>query len=847
MKRKIDDDLNPNEEQKQQTPQAQNNEHALGNWDTIHCLRIGLMDTICDPKTEIMKFNEYWNSFWQAAAEFKCQPKALFKLADPQTHNTLLTLAVQYEKDEIVSVLLKKFKELQLSSLDDDDDDDFAYWINLKNTYGYSALDLAIKQKNEQTIRALLNAGADPEALEEALLEGGDRAFIAIAKNLLRPNEDKDYKIQHPTKSALQPAPQNQYHAILTRNNPSHTFNLTFRLEEVKGDGSCMFLANGITRNYWVDFLQYCLKKWKDDQSNVENFKSLLLAIRNDILTMFENDFALIHDNKNLNNIEEKQVLYNNLYAIQKKIKPDLPPSPYLLLSSAFRSSIYSNNWTVFDAYCDQYDMAYVHLELYRCDSYEKLKFWPSIGLMTQFAQMRHQFLDSNNETRYHVIWEQKDSQNKQLSLRYPPIEDFLSWFKSSKLLTHSVFHISNVHFNKLILLTHNINEESKIENMEIEEEEEEEDNDQGMLEKAIALSTSLNNQQPKISFFTTSALEFASQNQYNAILTSMVKSNHTRIFNLTFDLKEVKDAESCLFLANGITREDWVNFLQHYLGKWQNDDYNVGNLEALLSAIRDDILTMLENDFAVADIKNEEIIVAKLKRYRDLYTRQGSRNPSLLIFPYSQLITHFSKGKIENNWELFNKACFEFQVALVHLELYRCDYHKPLTFRPSLKLMTQFARMRHQFPDFSSGKIHYHALWEKKGSQTKQLSLLYPTVGEFFTWLDCGHTINHAISHLNNVPFNKLVLTEKLEVERAPINNINSDGDDKNVQLQQALAMSLKENREDMENDDDDNDEETARAIALSLTGRGTLFSPDSSSSPSSNSSSSSFSSGLG
>ncbi len=234
-----------------------------------------------------------------------------------------------------------------------------------------------------------------------------------------------------------------QYYATLT------SLNLFFDLQKVKDDRSCFFSSNDITRKYWVDFLQenyfslnYCVS-------------SLYSAIRDDIFTMFENDFSLCGSNDKAT-IESKKELYNDLY---KRQFGNRSLSPYTELVDAFLEGIKTGNWLSFDGKCYNFQTQLDHLGLYRCDSFEKLQLRPSCKLMISFAGMRHQLKDSSDTLGYHVIWQQSQKTNRQLSLLYPPVKEFLSWLKSHKPMRHVVFHVSSAHFNKLILTKYNFEE----------------------------------------------------------------------------------------------------------------------------------------------------------------------------------------------------------------------------------------------------------------------------------------------------------------------------------------------------------------------------------------------------
>ncbi len=279
--------------------------------------------------------------------------------------------------------------------------------------------------------------------------------------------------------------PQDQYYAKL------NSVDLVFRLEKVIGDGSCMFLSNGITREYWVNFLQRCYNYLTGYE--IEKFNLFCSVIRDDIFTMFENDFALCDSDEKA--IENKKTLYDTLY---KKQFNNSVSSPYSELVDAFLAGKKTGNWLSFNKMCTKFETLSNHLELYRCDSFEKLKLWPSLKLMTAFASLRHQFKDSSGVMSYHVIWQQNQEGNKQLSLLYPTVEELASWLKSNKTMHHSVFHISSVHFNKLILTKYNFGEKlPKSPEIKIVSDKDEESDDDAMddgmedvvLQQAIRLS----------------------------------------------------------------------------------------------------------------------------------------------------------------------------------------------------------------------------------------------------------------------------------------------------------------------------------------------------------------------
>ncbi len=288
--------------------------------------------------------------------------------------------------------------------------------------------------------------------------------------------ENNDQKVQD-IKPKLDSFPQDQYHATL------NSVDLVFRLEEVKGDGSCMFLSNGITRKYWVDFLQRCYDYLSDH--DIERFNFFRSIIHDDIFTMFENDFALCDSDEKA--IANKKALYNGLYERQFG---NNCLSPYPALVDAFLAGKRTGNWLFFNEKCNKYEIPLNHLELYRCESFEKLKLWPSIKLMTAFASLRHQYKDASGTMSYHVIWQQNQEGNRQLSLLYPTVEIFLSWLKSNQQMHHAVFHIARVHFNKLILI--NKSPEIKI----LVNDQNEEDDEAGMLGHAIYMSLNISNAQ---------------------------------------------------------------------------------------------------------------------------------------------------------------------------------------------------------------------------------------------------------------------------------------------------------------------------------------------------------------
>ena len=103
-----------------------------------------------------------------------------------------------------------------------------------------------------------------------------------------------------------------------------------------------MFLSNGITREYWVDFLQRCYDYLCSYE--IEKFDFFCSVIRDDIFTMFENDFALCDSDEKA--IENKKTLYNTLY--EKQFNNSVS-SPYSDFSGYFykRRELWASTRTI--------------------------------------------------------------------------------------------------------------------------------------------------------------------------------------------------------------------------------------------------------------------------------------------------------------------------------------------------------------------------------------------------------------------------------------------------------------------------------------------------------------------